>query len=436
MASWLILLIKQFLDIIRYLMVGYSIFNNERIDKDNKKEIIIITIFILLIYIIFKEILLDIWTSLNLIICLITLAILFRKSGKKAIVILIVSLLVTTLIEQFLILIINYRDPRKDLCMFIIFEIISFLLVIIFYFIISKIKGLKNITFLIRNIPSYIYMNIVFGFSATLFPMFLITKYKEYVDRKLVYIISGVSYLNIAVVIVSIIIFMKNRKEKEYYYLENKLKEKTLNLQENYYQKLIDNYSNIRQFKHDLKGHLNVINRLLTNCNYNQAAEYIGEISKIISKNDVYKTNNIYISTILNSFDQTFKDENIKFELSYYITNHIIMESMDICSLFYNLISNAIESNQKITGERYIKLYIAEIKNNIVIKLLNPVDKDFNLDIIKEYRTTKQDKENHGFGLITINNIISKYRGSIDYDVMDTNLIIDIVLFNTLKQQD
>lgn len=436
MASWLILLIKQFLDIIRYLMVGYSIFNNERIDKDNKKEIIIIANLIIVIYLLNFNDIIIIWADLNFFICLSTLLILYRNYGKKAIVMILISILVTTLIEQVLILIINYRDPIKNLKMFIIFEIISLILVSLFSYFTIKIRRIENINYLIKNIPNYVYMNIVFGFSATLFPMFLITKYEKYIDNKLVYIVSFVSYLNIVIVVLSIIVFMKNRKEKEYYYLENKLKEKTLNLQENYYQKLIDNYSNIRQFKHDLKGHLNVINRLVINCNYNQATEYINEISKSIINKDIYHTNNIYISTILNSFDQIFKDENIKFELSYYITNHIIMECMDICSLFYNLISNAIESNQKITGERYIKLYIAEIKNNIVIKILNPVDKDFNLDVIKEYRSTKEDKENHGFGLITINNIVSKYRGSIDYDVMDTNLIIDIVLFDTLKQQD
>lgn len=436
MASWLILLIKQFLDILSYLIIGYSLFDYVKIDKKNIKELITIFSIIVVIYAIFINKIKNIWTIFNLIICLISLTIVFRKSGKNAIIIISISILVTTLIQQLIAILINYNGPQQNLYSFAVLQILTILVAYVFSYSIIKIKRKSNRKYCIRNIPSYIYMNIVFGFSATLFPMFIIAKYKEHIDRKLVYTISIVSYLNIVIVIVSIIIFMKNRKEKEYYYLENKLKEKTLNLQENYYQKLIDNYSNIRQFKHDLKGHLNVINRLLTNCNYNQATEYISEISKIISKNDVYKTNNIYISTILNSFDQIFKDENIKFELSYYITNHIIMESMDICSLFYNLISNAIESNQKITGERYIKLYIAEIKNNIVIKILNPVDKDFNLDIIKEYRTTKQDKENHGFGLITINNIVSKYRGSIDYDVMDTDLIIDIVLFNTLKQQD
>ena len=47
-------------------------------------------------------------------------------------------------------------------------------------------------------------------------------------------------------------------------------------------------------------------------------------------------------------------------------------------------------------------------------------------------KTTKEDKENHGFGLITINNIISKYNGNIDYSIHDQYLIADITILNVL----
>ena len=49
-----------------------------------------------------------------------------------------------------------------------------------------------------------------------------------------------------------------------------------------------------------------------------------------------------------------------------------------------------------------------------------------------ENKTTKEDKENHGFGLITINNIISKYNGNIDYSIHDQYLIADITILNVL----
>ncbi len=226
--------------------------------------------------------------------------------------------------------------------------------------------------------------------------------------------------------------FIRNRNEKNQYYLDSIMKDKTLKLQEDYYKKIIDNYSNIRKFKHDIKGHLAVVNELINSKNYDEANVYIGNMSEAITGKDIYNTNNIYISSILNSFDQSFIDNKIEFDLSYYIISDLKMNSMDICSLFYNLILNAVEANLKIEDKRFIKLYIANIKNNVLIKIVNPVDENFNLDIIKENKTTKEDKENHGFGLITINNIISKYNGNIDYSIHDQYLIADITILNVL----
>lgn len=434
MASWLILLIKQFVDIANYLIIGNALFDIQI--KNKKIKVLSLTLIIIIIYISCYNIILDIWLNMNAMVCIIFLLIIYGDEFFKTIKIIVMDILITTLVEQFIDIFISYGAKDIVSINFVVNNICRFILVIIIAVIIKLTKIIKSKKSEFTDIAWYIYMNIFFCFSATLFPLYIVILNKDVLNMRLSLLTITIAYINIIISVISIILYIKNMKDKEKYYLDNKLKDKTLILQEDYYQKLINNYSNIRQFKHDLKGHLNVINRLVTNNNYTQATEYISEISKSISKNDVYKTNNIYISTILNSFDQVFKDENIKFEISYYITNHIIMESMDICSLFYNLVSNAIESNLKITDERYIKLYIAEIKNNIVIKLVNPVDENFNLNIIKENKTTKQDKENHGFGLITINNIVSKYRGSIDYSMMDTDLIIDIVLFNTLKTQD
>lgn len=434
MASWLILLIKQFLDIFKYIMIGNAIcgFKYNR----NNKKLFLYVVLIILIYTIFNTYLAYIWVELNLIICIFSLMLIFNNRLISTSKIIISTILIVTLLEQFVDLFIKYNYNDFLSVEFIVSNILKFLFVLLIVVIIKITKGIYNRQYNLVEMTGYIYMNIIFGFSATLFPIFIVEIYRNILHKRVLISISIIAYLNIIICVVSIYLFARNKRDKEKYYLDNKLKDKTLNLQKDYYQKLIDNYSDVRRFKHDIKGHLNIIDGLVRNHENEKASKYINEISKSIINKDIYHTNNIYISTILNSFDQVFKDENIKFELSYYITNHIIMESMDICSLFYNLISNAIESNLKITDERYIKLYIAEIKNNIVIKLVNPVDENFNLNIIKENKTTKQDKENHGFGLITINNIVSKYRGSIDYSMMDTDLIIDIVLFNTLKTQD
>lgn len=347
----------------------------------------------------------------------------------KTVKIVVVSILITTLLEQFIGSFISY--DLNNICSFnfIFSNSVRFVFIM---FTAQIINFIFNKTNLLTDLPGYIYVNMIFGFSATMFPLFVVQTYKLAIKSRLVIVTTAIAYINIVISLISIFMFIRNRNEKNQYYLDSIMKDKTLKLQEDYYKKIIDNYSNIRKFKHDIKGHLAVVNELINSKNYDEANVYIGNMSEAITGKDIYNTNNIYISSILNSFDQSFIDNKIEFDLSYYIISDLKMNSMDICSLFYNLILNAVEANLKIEDKRFIKLYIANIKNNVLIKIVNPVDENFNLDIIKENKTTKEDKENHGVGLITINNIISKYNGNIDYSIHDQYLIADITILNVL----
>ena len=429
MTSWIILLIKQYIDIINYLVIGNSIFKIKYEKHKKIREIKILSLVIFLIYVVLCNQIKEIWIDLNALICLITVSIIFRCGFLKTVKIVVVSILITTLLEQFIGSFISY--DLNNICSFnfIFSNSVRFVFIM---FRAQIINFIFNKTNLLTDLPGYIYVNMIFGFSATMFPLFVVQTYKLAIKSRLVIVTTAIAYINIVISLISIFMFIRNRNEKNQYYLDSIMKDKTLKLQEDYYKKIIDNYSNIRKFKHDIKGHLAVVNELINSKNYDEANVYIGNMSEAITGKDIYNTNNIYISSILNSFDQSFIDNKIEFDLSYYIISDLKMNSMDICSLFYNLILNAVEANLKIEDKRFIKLYIANIKNNVLIKIVNPVDENFNLDIIKENKTTKEDKENHGFGLITINNIISKYNGNIDYSIHDQYLIADITILNVL----
>ena len=429
MTSWIILLIKQYIDIINYLVIGNSIFKIKYEKHKKIREIKILSLVIFLIYVVLCNQIKEIWIDLNALICLITVSIIFRCGFLKTVKIVVVSILITTLLEQFIGSFISY--DLNNICSFnfIFSNSVRFVFIM---FTAQIINFIFNKTNLLTDLPGYIYVNMIFGFSATMFPLFVVQTYKLAIKSRLVIVTTAIAYINIVISLISIFMFIRNRNEKNQYYLDSIMKDKTLKLQEDYYKKIIDNYSNIRKFKHDIKGHLAVVNELINSKNYDEANVYIGNMSEAITGKDIYNTNNIYISSILNSFDQSFIDNKIEFDLSYYIISDLKMNSMDICSLFYNLILNAVEANLKIEDKRFIKLYIANIKNNVLIKIVNPVDENFNLDIIKENKTTKEDKENHGFRLITINNIISKYNGNIDYSIHDQYLIADITILNVL----
>ena len=368
MTSWIILLIKQYIDIAKYLLIGDAIFDLNNDKKKRIKENIILSSIILVIYIIFYSKIEDIWIDLNALICLIYLIIIYRDKLFKTFKVVIITILITTMLEQFGALFIKSDITKFNTIEFIISNIFRLVLIMFIALLIKGTKINSRGKYSLENIPWYIYMNIIFGFSSTLFPLLVVQTYHLDIKSVLSVVITIVAYINIIVSLISVWLFLRNKNEKEKYYLDNILKDKTLKLQEDYYKKIIDNYSNIRKFKHDIKGHLAVVNELINSKNYK------GNMWEAITGKDIYNTNNIYISSILNSFDQSFIDNKIEFDLSYYIIGDLKMSSMDICSLFYNLILNAVEANLKIKDKRFIKLYIANIKNNVVIKIINPVN--------------------------------------------------------------
>ena len=428
MTNWLILLIKQFIDIIKYLLVADALFDLEY-DKNKKlKEILALSIMIILVYLALFEHIVDIWVDLNAFICLIVQLILFRNKRIKTIKVTIVSTVVTTILEQFTDLFIRrdiYDVSNYD---FIISNYFRFLIVVIFSLLIKyKRKGK------IDDVLNYVYLNIFFSFGSTLFPLGIVQSNLFEIDIKPALATSLFAYINVIISIISIIRFIKNKNEKDKYYLESIVKDETLKLQEDYYQKLIDNYASLRNFKHDIKAHYHVLYKLIENDKHDDAKEYLENIFEKISTVDVYSTNNLYISSILNSFDQTFKDNQINFDFSYNVNSVINMDNMDICSLFYNLVINATEANLKLSDNRYIILNVVNIKNNLLIKISNPIDDIKEIKYIQERKSSKIDAENHGIGLQKIDEIVAKYNGKNEYRIEDNCLINQIVLLNVLE---
>lgn len=433
MTNWLILLIKQFIDIIKYLLVADALFDLEY-DKNKKlKEILALSIMIVLVYLVLFEHIVDIWVDLNAFICLIFLIIIFRTKLFSMIKMILIIIIITSSLEQFSDLLINYNIYNTSIDDFIFSNILR-LIIIIIVFCIIKFFRITFINNLSADASLYIHMNIIFGFSSTIFPLFIVILYKNEIESSLLlFVITIVAYMNIVISIISIVSFIKNKNEKDKYYLESIVKDETLKLQEDYYQKLIDNYAGLRNFKHDIKAHYHVMYKLLENNKHDDAKEYLENIFEKISSVDVYNTNNLYISSILNSFDQTFKDNQINFDFSYNVNSVINIDNMDICSLFYNLVINAIEANLKLSNNRYIILNVVNIKNNLLIKILNPISDIKEIEYIQERKSSKNDAENHGIGLQKIDEIVSKYNGKNEYKVEDNCLINQIVLLNVLE---
>lgn len=182
-------------------------------------------------------------------------------------------------------------------------------------------------------------------------------------------------------------------------------------LMNGWYQEIENNQHEISKVKHDINNTLQSIRTLLNNDNQDAAIEMINKItnSKEIA-NTISWTNNSLFDSIVYRKLACVNDINLTIGKGL-IPDYL--SKIDISLLFSNLIDNAIEEVNK-TNEREIKIEFDYSKLGYLIKITNSSDRkdiDFN-------KTSKENKDEHGWGVKIINNIVEKYQGQIIYKVV------------------
>ena len=97
------------------------------------------------------------------------------------------------------------------------------------------------------------------------------------------------------------------------------------------------------------------------------------------------------------------------------------MHVTDICTIFGNGLDNAIESVITLENQtkRLIHVTLREQKNFILINIANYIEEEIKLGKGELPETSKQDKENHGYGLKSIRMTVEKYQGSMSVQAKD-----------------
>jgi sensor histidine kinase regulating citrate/malate metabolism len=96
-----------------------------------------------------------------------------------------------------------------------------------------------------------------------------------------------------------------------------------------------------------------------------------------------------------------------------------------------NLLKNAFESVSKVDGEKYISTCIRKDEQFLYINIKNKYNSSF-LKCDDCFETMKADKQNHGFGLKTIKNIVAKYDGKIGITPSENEFEVEIIFENSI----
>lgn len=216
----------------------------------------------------------------------------------------------------------------------------------------------------------------------------------------------------------------ENRKEK----MKLAVSEMRTQLLEQQYKEMSDIYTENAKLYHDLNNHLTVLYQLLEDEKTSEAKRYVAKISEPIKNlSRVVWTGEDVIDVVINSKLQRMKDKEIRVEVNIEFPHNTNLLPNDMCTLLANLLDNAIEATEKERKKGNISLTIRRINHFLMIRIVNPCDKEDN-DDIKYLETAKQNKSLHGWGLQSVRSVVEKYDGTMKCKIENHEFVVTIML--------
>ena len=305
---------------------------------------------------------------------------------------------------------------------FIEVTVLSKLLLI---YLVTVIKFLKlKMKFNIKEYSCMIFSILINLISATLiFSIIYKTTQSitnQFLDSIIVVISMSIWFFN-GCLMWLIIRFMKDSRLKA----ENKCIKENIALQYNYYLNMQHSQQKIRNLYHDMKNHMICIEKI-----YGEN-DYIKSINKQLNEfTYIYNTNNIILDIILNDKRNICENKKIELVADINFKECNFIDITDVCSIFSNIIDNAIEACDKIENnkiEKKIRLKGTNVNRLYVLKCentkLNKINKKNEL-----FMTDKKDKFLHGVGIKSIKASVEKYNGNLELNDLGNKFLVNIFI--------
>lgn len=226
----------------------------------------------------------------------------------------------------------------------------------------------------------------------------------------------GVFFVFVAMVIFILLMIIKE-SESSYFRRKNTISEYYLEAQKEHYESLMESNREIRKIKHDMKNHMYILNELYNSQKYDELGDYLKELEEKLSHADTgVHVGNEIADAIISEKMSKVGDAGITFNFDGDMSC-IEMSALDVCTIFSNIIDNAIEAVMNMPEDnRWIKLSLCNNGNFLFISEKNPTKEWIDIQE-NSIMTTKKDKGSHGFGIINIREAIAKYDGDMRLSV-------------------
>ena len=170
----------------------------------------------------------------------------------------------------------------------------------------------------------------------------------------------------------------------------------------------------LREFKHDLKNYLLPLQEAMETMPQSEMAKVWEKINqKIEDVQTLIQTGNRYVDSMINTKITLARSEKVDVKCTI-LSKMEGIDDLEFCSVFGNLMDNAIEAERKVTEKKEIIIFVEEKMGYLRLEIQNKIEKSV-LNENSSLNTTKKDTSSHGIGHKSIKRTMQKVGGALKY---------------------
>lgn len=201
--------------------------------------------------------------------------------------------------------------------------------------------------------------------------------------------------------------------------------------QERYIKLVIEKDNDMRSFRHDVKEHMWVISQCIERSEYEEAKRYIDEMYKKFNDSQMERyTGIVAVDAIVSEKKKCMEEKGIKLVWDGSACKlPSRLEPFDICTLFANIMNNAIEACEELgRDDKKIIIKVTVDDGRVYIAERNKTINNICFDEMGNPITSKADKKRHGYGSKNVRSVVEKYNGELLYSVEEKCFCVEIVI--------
>ena len=214
---------------------------------------------------------------------------------------------------------------------------------------------------------------------------------------------------------------------REVYKEKDLLNQKYLKLQESHYKYLEQRETATKKFRHDMRNHIYILQHLLEQGKQEEAKQYAGEMEQNFNAMGTpISVNHGIVDAILNKYAAECEEKNIDLSVKGYMPQECAISSFDLCVIFSNLLSNAIEATENCVKKR-IRLDLRHEEGIFMLCIKNTFDGKL-VEKNGSIQTRKLDKEMHGYGLVNVKECVERNQGHMHIQQQEAEFVVTVFL--------